>query len=132
MRDCIHDYGRSSFLSISSICVLLFLHTQGPYSFVTSGASMRRVRPFCRLWITIILFSLQRADAQDARGITVGAPKAFDNRTLNLMLERLNAQLAGINVVDQTTLAKAIGAVQGSRITDTARSLTLQGLPTPS
>ncbi len=68
----------------------------------------------------------------DARGIAVGAPKAFDNRTLNLMLERLNRQLAGINVIDQNALAKAIGAVQGSRIQETSRSLTIQGPATPS
>jgi hypothetical protein len=68
----------------------------------------------------------------DARGIAVGAPKAFDNRTLNLMLERLNSQLAGINVIDQSALAKAIGTVQGSRIQETSRSLTIQGPGTPS
>src|SRR4051812_14203663 len=67
-----------------------------------------------------------------ARGITVGAPKAFDNRTLNLMLERLNNQLAGITVVDQKVLAQAIGAIQGSRIQETSRTFTIQGAPTPS
>jgi hypothetical protein len=68
----------------------------------------------------------------DVRGIAVGAPKTFDNRTLNLMLERLNGQLARINVIDQTTLAKAIGTVQGSRIQETSRSFTIQGPGTPS
>ena len=67
-----------------------------------------------------------------ARGIAVGAPKAFDNRTLNLMLERLRSQLAGINVIDQAALAKAIGTVQGSRTQETARALTIQGPGTPS
>ena len=68
----------------------------------------------------------------EARGIAVGAPKAFDNRTLNLMLERLKGQLVGINVIDQTALAKAIGTVQGSRIQETSRALTVQGPGTPS
>lgn len=68
----------------------------------------------------------------EARGITVGAPKAFDNRTLSLMLERLRSQLAGINVIDQAALAKAIGSVQGSRIQETARAFTIQGPGTPS
>jgi hypothetical protein len=68
----------------------------------------------------------------EARGITVGAPKAFDNRTLSLMLERLKSQLTGINVIDQTALAKAIGTVQGSRIQETARAFTIQGPGAPS
>jgi hypothetical protein len=68
----------------------------------------------------------------EARGIAVGAPKAFDNRTLNLMLERLKGQLAGINVIDQTALSKAIGTVQGSRIQETSRAFTIQGPGTAS
>jgi hypothetical protein len=75
---------------------------------------------------------LPAASKLKARGIAVGAPKAFDNRTLNLMLERLKSQLAGINVIDQAALAKAIGTVQGSRIQETARAFTIQGPGTPS
>ena len=68
----------------------------------------------------------------EARGIAVGAPKAFDNRTLNLMLERLKGQLAGINVIDQAALSKAIGTVQGSRMQETSRAFTVQGPGIPS
>lgn len=68
----------------------------------------------------------------EARGIAIGAPKAFDNRTLNLMLERLRSQLAGVNVIDQAALAKALGTVQGSRIQETSRAFSLQGPGSPS
>jgi hypothetical protein len=92
---------------------------------------MLRLRFFLLLCLPVFLLCLPRAGAQEARGITIGAPKAFDNRTLNLMLERLNAQLAGINVVDQKSLAQAIGTVQGSSVQETVRSLSIQGA-TPS
>jgi hypothetical protein len=75
---------------------------------------MPRFRFLLLLCTTIFLACLSRADAQNARGITIGAPKAFEKRTLNLMLERLNAQLANINVVDQKSLSQAIGTAQGS------------------
>jgi len=88
---------------------------------------MPRLRSLLLPWLAILTVCLPRAGAQSARGITVGAPKAFDNRTLNLMLERLNGQLAGINVIDQKSLAQAIGTVQGSSAQETSRSLSIQG-----
>jgi hypothetical protein len=93
---------------------------------------MPRLRFLLLLCTTISLACLSRADAQNARGITIGAPKAFDNRTLNLMLERLNAQLANINVVDQKSLSQAIGTTQGSSVQETVRSLSVQGTAAPS
>jgi hypothetical protein len=60
---------------------------------------MRLLRFF--LTIAVLLACQPLADAQNDRGITVGAPKAFDNCTLNLMLERMNGQLAGITGIDQ-------------------------------
>lgn len=86
--------------------------------------SFRSPRLLCAVFLVVCL---RWAAAQDARGITVGAPKAFDNRTLNLMLERLNGQLAGVNLIDQKSLSQAIGAIQGSSEQDTASSLTIQG-----
>jgi hypothetical protein len=48
------------------------------------------------------------------------------------MLERLTAQLAGINVIDQKALAQAIGTTQGSQVEDFSSSFTLQASPTPA
>lgn len=100
---------------------------------------MRRMSLFACLGLAVLAtlsFAVRAAVCAKrvvrARGIAVGAPKAFDNRTLNLMLERLNSQLAGITAIDQKALSQAIGAIQGSRIQETSRSLTVQGLPTPS
>jgi hypothetical protein len=67
----------------------------------------------------------------EARGITVGATRAFDNRALTLMLESLNASLAGLNVIDQKMLAGAVGRVQGSQLTEVSREFVLQGMATP-
>ncbi|SRR5258708_5880620 len=67
-----------------------------------------------------------------ARGITVGIPKAFDNRTLTLMLDTLNDSLSRLQVIDQATIVKAIGAIQGSRLQESAQAFTVQGPATPS
>jgi hypothetical protein len=66
-----------------------------------------------------------------ARGIVVGVPKVFDDRALTLMLETLNNSLSNVNVVNQQTLAQAIGTIQGSRTHEVASAFTLQGTPTP-
>ncbi len=84
------------------------------------------------IWLLLNLLILIPAgplwsQSDGARGITVGVPKAFDNRTLNLMLDNLNDSLAGLNVVDQKTLNQAIGSVQGSTLQETNTSLTIQG-----
>ena len=67
----------------------------------------------------------------NARGIVVGVPKVFDDRTLTLMLEGLNTSLANVNVISQQPLAQAIGTVQGSRTHEQSNALTVQGSPTP-
>lgn len=63
----------------------------------------------------------------EAPGIDVGIPKAFDNRTLNLMLDDLNESLVRVNVIDQKTLSQAIGTTQGFTLQETDNSLTIQG-----
>ncbi len=68
-------------------------------------------------------------DHSEARGIAVGIPKAFDNRTLSLMLDTLNQSLSGLRVIDQPSLAKAIGTIQGSSVTESSSALTVQGAP---
>jgi hypothetical protein len=97
----------------------------------------RRVSPRGRhslLVAVLMLLALVRAgeaSKREARGITVGPPRAFDNRALTLMLESLNASLTGLNVIDQKMLAQAIGKVQGSQLTEVSREFSLQGIPTP-
>ncbi len=49
-------------------------------------------------------------------GITVGAPKVYDNYYLQLTLNSLRDQLAGLRVVDQTTLLSHIGQTQGANL----------------
>ena len=77
------------------------------------------------LWATTLLFGFPASQAQDARGIAIRPPKAFDNRTLNLMLERLNGQLPGIYLIDQKSLAQAIGTIQGSSQQDSSSSFSV-------
>src|SRR5277367_6558457 len=49
-------------------------------------------------------------------GITIGEPKVYDNYYLQLTLNSLRDQLAGLRVVDQTTLLSHIGQTQGANL----------------
>lgn len=55
-------------------------------------------------------------------GITVGEAKAFDNRSLTLMLEQLNASLQAFNVVSQNVVEN-LGTLQGESSTETEKSV---------
>ena len=59
-----------------------------------------------------------------ANGVVVGRAKQFDNRSLTLILEQLDAALARLNVVSQS-IAQNLGASQEQRSTDWSRSLSL-------
>src|SRR5271170_6952197 len=52
-----------------------------------------------------------------SNGIVIGRAKAFDNRSLTLILEQLNASLQTFNVLSQD-VARNLGAFQEQRSTD--------------
>jgi hypothetical protein len=58
---------------------------------------------------------------RSGNGIAVGDAKAFDNRSLTLMLEQLNASLQAFNVVSQNVVEN-LGLVQGESSTETERA----------
>ena len=64
-------------------------------------------------------------------GIAVDQPKVFDNRSLVLMVEQLDAALARVTAVDQAKLAQSIGLLQGIRESEVSRSLSVSTLPLP-
>jgi hypothetical protein len=72
--------------------------------------------------IFILLFGSQRASAQDS-GIAVGAPKVYDNRSLELMLEQFEQSLRIASLVDKSQLTGAIGQFQGSEQTELSRDI---------
>jgi hypothetical protein len=79
-------------------------------------------------WLTLfaflILFALLPGSAQTA-GITVGQPKLYDNQSLSIMLDQLNTQLSQVRAIDQSSLVKALGLVQGSAQQDVSSELSL-------
>lgn len=80
-----------------------------------------------------ITTSSTTSSKQTPNGISVGRPKVFDNRTLTIMLESLGQTLQGMqSFVNQTTLAAALGNIQGSRTTENLTSMSLEALPIPS
>ena len=68
---------------------------------------------------------------QQQNGIAVGRPKAFDNRTLVIMMENLNESLRGIQFIDQKSLAAMFGLLQGSSSRETVSNFTFAPLPIP-
>ena len=73
-------------------------------------------------------------DPQACNGISVGAPKVFDNRTLTLMLESLSQTLKAQqqNYIDQKSVAAALANIQGFSQTETSTNLSLTTTPTPA
>ncbi len=67
-------------------------------------------------------------------GISVGAPKVFDNRTLTLMLEALSQTLQAQqqNYIDQKSVAAALANIQGFTQTESSTNLSLTTTPTPA
>jgi hypothetical protein len=67
-------------------------------------------------------------------GISVGAPKAFDNRTLTLMIESLDQTLKSQqqSYLDQKSVLAALSNVQGFSQTETSTNLSITGSPTPA
>lgn len=63
-------------------------------------------------------------------GITIGPAKAFDNRSLALRIERLNAGLETFKVVNQSAMEN-VGSFQEQRATESSRSLTLSAKVKP-
>lgn len=72
---------------------------------------------------------------QEPNGISVGAPKVFDNRTLTIMMESLSQTLQNIQAqqfVDQKTLSAALLAIQGSQSAETNTAVHAIGSATPA
>ena len=69
---------------------------------------------------------------QISNGISVGRPKIFDNRTLTIMLENLSQTLAGVQFIDQKSVARVLGNLSGLSSKDFTSNLTVNTLPTPA
>lgn len=78
-----------------------------------------------------LLFCAACAARAQNNGITVGQPKVYDNQTLTIMLDQLNARLQQLQVVDQQSLLKALGLFQGSQQQDISRSFDISVSLTP-
>ncbi len=63
-------------------------------------------------------------------GIVIGEPKNFDNRSLTMMLEQLDATLKSVNAVDPG-VTKNLGAFQQQDATSTSKSLQFSPAPPP-
>lgn len=58
-------------------------------------------------------------------GIAVGRPKVYDNRSLQIMLDSLNASLQNAQFFNQSTLSAAFGLLQGTESYDVTRNLSV-------
>jgi len=72
---------------------------------------------------------------QQPNGISVGEPKVFDNRTLQIMLDTLSASLQSLQsqpFVDQKKLADALATIQGFHSNESNTAVSLLGPSTPT
>ncbi len=74
------------------------------------------------------------ATPRDCNGISVGAPKVFDNRTLTLMLESLSQTLRSQqqSYINQKTVLGALSNIQGFTQTESSNNFSITGNPTPA
>ena len=72
---------------------------------------------------------IERRDTT-SNGILVGAPKVYDDSLLQQMLNTAQARLASLQLLDQTGLAKGIGAITGANQQISSFAVAAQG-PTP-
>ena len=64
-------------------------------------------------------------------GISVSSAKVFDNRSLVIMLEQLEAQLRSLQTIDQQKVLQGMTNLQGAQVSDVTRSLSATGLGSP-
>jgi hypothetical protein len=81
--------------------------------------------------VVLLLCAIPRPVFAQNNGITVGQPKVYDNQSLAIMLDQLNARLSQVQAIDQPSLAKALGLTQGSQQTDIARNFNVAVSITP-
>jgi hypothetical protein len=81
------------------------------------------------LLAVIFLLSLPSQTHAQSNGITVGQPKVYDNQSLTIMLDQLNARLGQVQAIDQQSLVKALGQIQGSEQQDVSRCFTASVSP---
>jgi hypothetical protein len=74
------------------------------------------------VWVYIRRAALWPAQSED-HGITVGAAKVYDNRSLLLMLEQLREQLRNLQNLDSKKVSDGIGAQQSAETEETSIAL---------
>jgi hypothetical protein len=82
-------------------------------------------------FVSVCVFLPVTAAAQ-SNGISVTSAKVFDSRSLVLMLEQLEAQLRSLQAIDQQKITQGLTNLQGARLSEVARAVSVTGVPTPS
>jgi hypothetical protein len=98
-------------------------------SFGHRGRQFRRNHP--AILACFFFFASPSLLLAQGNGITVGQPKVYDNQSLTIMLDELNARLNQVKAIDPQALAKALRLTQGSQQTDVSRSFDISLSLTP-
>jgi len=69
--------------------------------------------------------------AADAKGITVGTPKVYDDALLQQMLNDAMSKLSSLQSFDQGSITSHFGAVTGANLTTSSFGVNIQGSPIP-
>jgi hypothetical protein len=126
-------------LSYSKACETDSPRGEAPVISGTSTRFLRRrsFKPFStnQLWLKFLSIFLALTFVPISRcqdtvngtdnGIAVGRPKIYDNRSLQIMLDSLNASLQNVQFFNQSTLSAAFGLLQGTESFDVSRNLSV-------
>lgn len=101
---------------------------------------MRTLRPLALLALgascSAAVWAQASCQPDDCNGISVGAPKVFDNRSLTLQIETLQQALqrqqASNSAVDLKSVFAALANTQGLTQSETSTVLSVLGNPTPA
>ena len=105
-------------------------HLRSPRPKSTSQSARLPNLPLIVRVLALSVLTCFTALAQD-NGIAAGRPKIYDNRSLTIMLNQLNASLANTMFIDPSSLAAALSFYQGSEVQSVYRSLSL-GVASPA
>jgi hypothetical protein len=81
-------------------------------------------------WFPVVALGLRLLPAQ-TNGIIVGAPKTYDDRGLQILLDAARSKLAGLQSIDSATIMSRIGSQQGASYSQTGISVNAGGPPIP-
>jgi hypothetical protein len=116
----------------ATFVILAILTPSGDLFVVPTIAANQKQTYFDPLLARPTVAQKARGHQPSHKGIHVGQPKVFDDRSLQLMLSAAELRLATLQAIDQARTTANIGAVQGGSQVESGLAVQVASAPTPS